>query len=92
MLRVFAGWLYFWGILALVVGVLLYVMHRPDVPDKDDLVEYTGFLLAVGLEKDFDGTDIVLRRPMLVGKKEFFGICSPFFKSFFRQSHQATGT
>jgi hypothetical protein len=31
-------------------------------PSKDDLVQYTGFLTAVGLQKDFDGTDIVLLR------------------------------
>jgi hypothetical protein len=62
MFRVFAGWLYFWGLLALVIGAVLYVLHRPDVPAKEDLVEYTGFLIAVGLQKDFDGTDIVLLR------------------------------
>ena len=62
MIRVFAGWLYFWGIVALGVGIVLYALHRPDVPDEDDLVKYKGFLIAVGLEKDFDGTDIVLLR------------------------------
>jgi len=60
MIRVFAGWLYFWGFLALAVGVALYLFHMPNVPSKDDLIKYTGFLKAVELQKDFDGTDIVL--------------------------------
>ena len=59
-MRLFAGWLYFWGIVGMVVAVLLYVLHQPAAPDKDDLVQYTGFLKAIRLEQDFDGTHIVL--------------------------------
>ena len=60
MIRVIAGWLYFWGIAALITAALIYVLHHPMTPDKDDLVKYTGFLKSVRLLKDFDGTDIVL--------------------------------
>jgi hypothetical protein len=60
MIRVFAGWLYFWGGAALIAAVVLYVLHQPMAPAKDDLVEYSGFLTSVRLQKDFDGTDIVL--------------------------------
>ena len=60
MIRVFAGWLYFWGIAAAVVGGVLFVLHQPDEPSEDDLVKYSGFLVGVRLEKDFNGTDIVL--------------------------------
>ena len=60
MIRVFAGWLYFWGIAAALVGGALYVLHQPNEPSEDDLVKYEGFLVGVRLEKDFNGTDIVL--------------------------------
>ena len=58
-MRYLAGWLYFLGGIALLGGILIYFTNIPNIPDEDDLVEYQGFLIAVRLEKDFDGTDIV---------------------------------
>lgn len=60
MIRVLAGWLYFWGIAAALVGGAIYLFNQPNQPSEDDLVKYSGFLVAVRLEKDFNGTDIVL--------------------------------
>jgi len=58
-MRYLAGWLYFLGGIALLGAIVIYVTNIPNVPDEDDLVEYQGFLVAIRLEKDFDGTDIV---------------------------------
>ncbi len=59
MMRYFAAWLYFLGALAVVAGVVVYATNIPNVPDKDDLIPYSGFLVGIRLEKDFDGTDVV---------------------------------
>jgi len=58
-MRWFAGWLYFLGIVALIAGAILYTLNVPDAPDEENLVTFKGFLVAVRLEKDFDGTDVV---------------------------------
>lgn len=62
MIRRFAGWLYFWGIVAVAAGAVLFALHQPSAPDESELETYKGFLVAIRLEKDFDGTDIVLLR------------------------------
>jgi len=61
-MRHFAGWLYFLGGVALLGGVIIYFTNIPNIPDEDDLETYMGFLTAVRLEKDFDGTDVVYLR------------------------------
>ena len=58
-MRLFAGWLYFLGGIALVGAIIIYATNIPNVPDEDDLVEIKGFLTAIQLQKDFDGTDVV---------------------------------
>jgi hypothetical protein len=58
-MRVFAGWLYFLGGVALVGAIIIYATNIPNVPDRNDLVEYKGFLTSIQLQKDIDGTDVV---------------------------------
>jgi hypothetical protein len=58
-MRLFAGWLYFLGGIALIGAIVIYATNIPNVPDEDELVEFKGFLIAVQLQKDFDGTDVV---------------------------------
>lgn len=58
-MRLLAGWLYFLGGVALIGAIIIYVTNIPNVPDKDELVEFKGFVVAIQLQKDFDGTDVV---------------------------------
>lgn len=58
-MRYFAAWLYFLGTVAAVAGVIIYLTNIPNVPDEEDLVSYTGYVVGIRLEKDFDGTDVV---------------------------------
>ena len=62
MLRVLAGWLYALGAAAAAGGAAIYAANIPDMPREDELVAFSGFLVGVALEKDFDGTDIVYLR------------------------------
>ena len=58
-MRLFAGWLYFLGGIALAGAIIIYATNIPNVPDEDELLEVKGFVVAIHLEKDFDGTDVV---------------------------------
>jgi hypothetical protein len=58
-MRYFAAWLYFLGTVSAVAGVIIFLTNIPNVPDEDDLVLYSGFVVGIRLEKDFDGTDVV---------------------------------
>tara|TARA_B100000676_G_scaffold267161_1_gene281329 strand:+ start:8876 stop:9406 length:531 start_codon:yes stop_codon:yes gene_type:complete len=58
-MRWFAGWLYFLGLITVVIGATLYLVNEPEVPTRAELVEYKGFLRSVRLEKALDGTDLV---------------------------------
>ena len=58
-MRHFAAWLYFLGTVSVLAGIVIYLTNIPNVPDEDDLVSYTGYVVGIRLEKDFDGTDVV---------------------------------
>jgi hypothetical protein len=58
-MRKFAAWLYFLGAVSALAGAIIYATNIPNVPDEDDLVSHSGFLVGIRLEKDFDGTDVV---------------------------------
>lgn len=59
MMRHFAAWLYFLGTVSVLAGIVIYLTNIPNVPDEEDLVSYTGYVVGIRLEKDFDGTDVV---------------------------------
>ncbi len=58
-MRHFAAWLYFLGTVSVLAGIVIYLTNIPNVPDEEDLVSYTGYVVGIRLEKDFDGTDVV---------------------------------
>ena len=58
-MRWFAGWLYFLGGAAVLVGAALYLFNEPKAPTEKDLVWYEGEVVGIRLKEDLDATDIV---------------------------------